>query len=191
MDPLTLIGIVNAIVAATSLFKKGPKEPRMPEFTAPPAGITAAEEAELFAGVERGIGRSAAKAKGRAGTSAAARGFYRSGQLPRLETEIDKTAIETMAGARSQFALDKANRMAGIATARSQFDLSRYGTQAGIYSGQANRFGQTQQAGGEAFGMSIQNLLDIFSRYGGGAKPVSSGSGLGFNPNYTGSGWGR
>ena len=36
-----------------------------------------------------------------------------------------------------------------------------------------------------------QTDLFVFSRYGGGAKPVSSGSGLGFNPNYTGSGWGR
>ena len=139
MDPITILTALSAISGIASMFKKSPK---MPGYE---AGLSPEDEQALTAMLGKDIDSDTNQAISGLRSSMATRGTFRSGQLPKLESDIRTKGVDAKAKALLSLKLDKANRKS---------TWQRYMT--GL---KFNQYNAGQDAGGQGLGQALTNLL--------------------------------
>jgi len=150
---LAVATALQAIPGIASLFQKRPKAPEFP-------GMDDATRQRILESIRRRIDRQEGGMLRTTRQEAAARGGYRSGQLPRLETDIRKRASEDYADALTNVELSELE-------SRRQWQRSIAG---GEYSSRMQEYLAGQAGGGQALGSAAQNLLLMLQRNRGGSS---------------------
>jgi len=154
-----------------------PKKPKMPDIEGN-YGLTPEAEQAMMNLVKQRIGEGTQGALKQVQSSALRRGFYRSGQLPALEADVQASGQKALSEAVASLEMDKANRReryANMLMSRYMSDLSGY------YQG--------EQSAGAGVGSALGNLLNLFMMYGNqGGMGGNGGMGIrgGWKtPNYS------
>ncbi|KKN72283.1 hypothetical protein LCGC14_0412340 [marine sediment metagenome] len=157
---------LSAIPGIAGLFRKRPGAPQFPSTEEAPGGLTPEQEKRMLDAVRRRIGGQKQGLLETTRSRAGSRGFYRSGQLPQMELDIEKSASQDFSDAALQLELDKAGRTSRWAELRERSRLDRYRTEIEGY------YRETGAAGG-GLG-SLASLLPYL--FGGGRNTAGSSS---------------
>jgi len=161
MNFLALLpALLQAGTALGGLFQKRPRAPKLPEYP----GYTPEQEKNILDAMRRRIGEQTTQTTGRARTTAASRGYYRSGLLPKLETEIQTAGNRDWSEAQAGWEINKADRFANWQKAMSGVREDRYG-------GELDRYYDMMGAAGQNLGnIDWEEIAKMFTK-----RPTRSG----------------
>lgn len=142
---------LSAIPGLAGLFKKRPKRPRE-------AGLDPELEQRALGAITRRIGERRGESLKNVRTSAARRGFSRSGQTAALERRVNRAADLDITDAETQFLMRRSDRAGSIARED--------------YGQRLAEFQSSQEAGGAGLSSALLNFLLLMGG-GGGKKAVA------------------
>jgi len=139
MNFLALLpSLLQAGSALGGLFQRRPRAPQLPEYP----GYTPEQEKGVLDAMRRRIGEQTTQTIGKARTTAAGRGYYRSGLLPKLETEIQSAGNRDLSDVMANWEINKSDRFANWQQAMSGIREGRYGGELGRYYDMMGAAGQ-------------------------------------------------
>jgi len=150
-----ILAAAQLALGAYSMFKKKPKAPALPNLDE--IGMSPEDEALIMSGVKRQVGEGVGSSLTAVREDMASRGTFRSGQLPKLETQIRTEGDTAIADAQAKLLLQKSAQ-------KTQFLQYLTGLRENRYINDVNENNTITEAGGSTFGTALDKLLGMIPK---------------------------